>query len=1094
MPLPFQKIEFWQSALSAVKKREQEEIDCDFMNGLTSDDDVEEIVVKRAKVEHPVREDKDDDDDVVYICTKSASSTSKNQDENNNNSANECVLDEEISIVFARVTPSATHQYPHSRADCPMYKFEAMYGPLYQHIPSKPNKNFCNYCYCYVCDIEASKCDKWASDRRSHCNASSKHSLWRKERQYCKLTILNFLDRVHHTDAVMEAADRACAITSSLKVKFEKYRTGDERSQHCDCPCHQRWNWHSTRSDGCNECRPSHRVNIKIHLFSEIYSQILCNLTTLYSCLLSGKKDDAKAENVHKAAITLDAITFNILGESINTGQPVSPYNDIKIQQATEKLAQVWCKCMGLAEGTAAVTSKAIERLKEALSRTTWEKKYVQCLENVITSVASGTCTTARNLPKVIARYDTTSVRSLHEASKTFNHLSKTSPREALLFGASVRVNANGETLWNVPATVASVATLLAECGYLEQVAIYLELPSRLMTTLTLLSKIGSDFAWVRMSGGHVPADTCNYSHMAISDLKYILGILYQQWKKDGCKVDQTFVHIVRLTVRICTDKRTKGNTSHSVFLWMLDEFVCAGFKYYGSCSKANKADETKLKEWVYKIAEHKKLDFSIPSFNIDGNVLLILCIIHVSVHSWCDIYDRLAKILSTFNVKKLYWASSSFVKALYDANLNAGHAFHEEFINNTLPHLSYGSLPNVLYDKLVENLNVDCQMKLAMFFKKEAANVQEATAVMLKGKTVSLVTLIADKLSNKKHSELRTRTNLVKDLKNFSYLRDRTLKMKIDEVAFYYSLSYTSLIALRKHHTDSDWSMKFDMYMEHARQQITKYTGRCETIGKQWAMTMFDLFVRAHYFSCARQILEMYPYKKKEIVWSKVQTLLAEPNLQNKQSMGVYLGVVVAFVFKVMKDTSSIVAFEKVIKELLKILDAIPACCSSASVALVPAFDYMMIEMTKHYHCMLSTPMYSGCRKQIIDQLTKMKELYQACTHQPQKFSVELERMINVLQQNTALTRELKACFLRVEHQQVVSVTVHRSSQYNEADQRVCKVQPSQLAVATAEVEQKQKVPESSGADGRRTRQTSGSHYVSKSSSSLRQPRTRRT
>ena len=42
---------------------------------------------------------------------------------------------------------------PHSRAQCGVHPFSA--------LPSASNGQHCPHCFCYVCDVEASKCQRW---------------------------------------------------------------------------------------------------------------------------------------------------------------------------------------------------------------------------------------------------------------------------------------------------------------------------------------------------------------------------------------------------------------------------------------------------------------------------------------------------------------------------------------------------------------------------------------------------------------------------------------------------------------------------------------------------------------------------------------------------------------------------------------------------------------------------------------------------------------------------------------------------------------------------------------------------------------------
>ncbi|XP_044512072.1 uncharacterized protein LOC123230039 isoform X2 [Mangifera indica] len=64
--------------------------------------------------------------------------------------------------------------YPHSRHLCLKYPFE-----------TTPHENFCELCYCYVCDL-AAPCNFWteaeAEAEMGHCHASENTGNWKKLR------------------------------------------------------------------------------------------------------------------------------------------------------------------------------------------------------------------------------------------------------------------------------------------------------------------------------------------------------------------------------------------------------------------------------------------------------------------------------------------------------------------------------------------------------------------------------------------------------------------------------------------------------------------------------------------------------------------------------------------------------------------------------------------------------------------------------------------------------------------------------------------------------------------------------------------------
>ncbi|XP_078614014.1 uncharacterized protein LOC144883392 [Branchiostoma floridae x Branchiostoma japonicum] len=78
--------------------------------------------------------------------------------------------------------PPDTANYPHPRDACLYHPFSFTYDK--HRGPYRQNAEHCDKCYCYVCDKPAKECRVWTS--RSHCNAHSKSSHWRRSRDKAK--------------------------------------------------------------------------------------------------------------------------------------------------------------------------------------------------------------------------------------------------------------------------------------------------------------------------------------------------------------------------------------------------------------------------------------------------------------------------------------------------------------------------------------------------------------------------------------------------------------------------------------------------------------------------------------------------------------------------------------------------------------------------------------------------------------------------------------------------------------------------------------------------------------------------------------------
>ncbi|XP_059434309.1 RPM1 interacting protein 13-like [Corylus avellana] len=77
-------------------------------------------------------------------------------------------------FVIAEKGQVACRDYPHSRHLCLNFPFEAT-----------PHENYCNLCYCYVCD-SAAPCKYWTEPIPPHCDASENVEGWMIQRNLRK--------------------------------------------------------------------------------------------------------------------------------------------------------------------------------------------------------------------------------------------------------------------------------------------------------------------------------------------------------------------------------------------------------------------------------------------------------------------------------------------------------------------------------------------------------------------------------------------------------------------------------------------------------------------------------------------------------------------------------------------------------------------------------------------------------------------------------------------------------------------------------------------------------------------------------------------
>jgi hypothetical protein len=76
--------------------------------------------------------------------------------------------DDDICTFVGMKGKNALSDFPHSREDCVTHPFSI--DPL----------QFCQQCYCYVCDVKAAECTKWIS--HEHYLAKSTDKKWKQRR------------------------------------------------------------------------------------------------------------------------------------------------------------------------------------------------------------------------------------------------------------------------------------------------------------------------------------------------------------------------------------------------------------------------------------------------------------------------------------------------------------------------------------------------------------------------------------------------------------------------------------------------------------------------------------------------------------------------------------------------------------------------------------------------------------------------------------------------------------------------------------------------------------------------------------------------
>ena len=114
--------------------------------------------------------------------------------------------DEDDDISFMGGNMTTMLDMPHARESCSKFPFAQPLTSFYMQ-PSRSNLKYCDYCYCYVCEIKAADCLYW----ESHAHATHKNSIWKAERTLLRSNLLKML---------RPAKRRADFIQNTLKPKI----------------------------------------------------------------------------------------------------------------------------------------------------------------------------------------------------------------------------------------------------------------------------------------------------------------------------------------------------------------------------------------------------------------------------------------------------------------------------------------------------------------------------------------------------------------------------------------------------------------------------------------------------------------------------------------------------------------------------------------------------------------------------------------------------------------------------------------------------------------------------------------------------------
>ncbi|KAM9557792.1 uncharacterized protein ACIB01_008861 [Guaruba guarouba] len=146
------------------------------------------------------------------------------------------VVDEECELVVTFCKKA--NVMPHARYDCTIHPFERTECDICS--PLGKNADFCNQCYCYICDKLASECENWTVAALCHCNAHNKSKFWKDQRHFALAGVLVMFNlELRDIDAdLRHGGDLLLKFIQELSVEYNKYLVGEKvLSTRHECFC-----------------------------------------------------------------------------------------------------------------------------------------------------------------------------------------------------------------------------------------------------------------------------------------------------------------------------------------------------------------------------------------------------------------------------------------------------------------------------------------------------------------------------------------------------------------------------------------------------------------------------------------------------------------------------------------------------------------------------------------------------------------------------------------------------------------------------------------------------------------------------------------
>uniref|UniRef100_UPI00398F39E6 uncharacterized protein isoform X2 n=1 Tax=Pristiophorus japonicus TaxID=55135 RepID=UPI00398F39E6 len=179
------------------------------------------------------------------------------------------VVDEECGLAITYSKKG--NVMPHARYDCVEQDFMRTENDISE--PAGNNLNFCEQCYCYICDKPASECQYWKLPSICHCNAHNKSTYWKAHRDVALAGALSIFDfnlveidsELRHGGALLQK------FWLELALEYNKYLMGIIMTRNhlipCICVCHNQF------KRLCEICQMNH-VEIRLYSYTPVFNMV----------------------------------------------------------------------------------------------------------------------------------------------------------------------------------------------------------------------------------------------------------------------------------------------------------------------------------------------------------------------------------------------------------------------------------------------------------------------------------------------------------------------------------------------------------------------------------------------------------------------------------------------------------------------------------------------------------------------------------------------------------------------------------------------------------------------------------------------------